>query len=70
MLKKEIGLPIVEVSDKSAKIHGSDILFTGMFDDWIDLIFLENRFKIITVGFIKCIIVNVFITYTWLSFTY
>jgi len=29
VLKKEIGLPIVEVSDKSAKLHGSDILFTG-----------------------------------------
>jgi len=30
VLKKEIGLPIVEVSDKSAKLHGSDILFTGI----------------------------------------
>jgi len=29
VLKKEIGLPIVEISDKSAKLHGSDILFTG-----------------------------------------
>ncbi|XP_050419879.1 N(G),N(G)-dimethylarginine dimethylaminohydrolase 1 [Adelges cooleyi] len=29
VLKKEIGLPIVEVSNKSAKLHGSDILFTG-----------------------------------------
>lgn len=29
VLKKEIGLPIVEVSDKSAKLHGNDILFTG-----------------------------------------
>ncbi|XP_050538565.1 N(G),N(G)-dimethylarginine dimethylaminohydrolase 1 [Daktulosphaira vitifoliae] len=29
VLKKEIGLPIVEVADKSAKLHGSDILFTG-----------------------------------------
>lgn len=30
VLKKEIGLPIVEISDKSAKLHGSDILFTGI----------------------------------------
>lgn len=30
VLKKEIGLPIVEVSEKSAKLHGSDILFTGI----------------------------------------
>lgn len=30
VLKKEIGLPILEVSDKSAKLHGSDILFTGI----------------------------------------
>jgi len=30
VLKKEIGLPIIEVSDKSAKLHGSDILFTGI----------------------------------------
>lgn len=41
VLKKEIGLPIVEVSDKSAKLHGSDILFTGI-NKWHKLI-LGNK---------------------------
>lgn len=29
MLKKELDLPIIEMSDTSAKLDGGDVLFTG-----------------------------------------
>lgn len=29
MLKKELDLPIVEISDPNAKLEGGDVLFTG-----------------------------------------
>lgn len=29
VLKKELNLPIVEISDESAKLDGGDVLFTG-----------------------------------------
>jgi dimethylargininase len=29
VLKKELDLPIVEISDESAKLDGGDVLFTG-----------------------------------------
>lgn len=29
VLKKELDLPIVEISDQNAKLDGGDVLFTG-----------------------------------------
>lgn len=29
VLKKELDLPIIEISDQNAKLDGSDVLFTG-----------------------------------------
>lgn len=29
VLKKELDLPIIEISDQDAKLDGSDVLFTG-----------------------------------------
>lgn len=31
MLKKELKLPIVEISDAKARLDGGDVLFTGNF---------------------------------------
>lgn len=31
VLKKELGLPVVEISDESARLDGGDVLFTGCF---------------------------------------
>lgn len=31
VLKKELDLPIVEITDDSAKLDGGDVLFTGKY---------------------------------------
>jgi len=32
ILQKELGLPIIEISDQSATIDGGDVLFTGIIN--------------------------------------
>lgn len=43
VLKKELDLPIVEISDPNAKLEGGDVLFTGTYIKKYLILFLINR---------------------------
>jgi len=48
IIQKELGIPIVEISDQTAIIDGGDVLFTG--DENIKLILNKRRLLIFGFG--------------------
>lgn len=43
IIQKELGIPVVEIKDQTAKLDGGDVLFTGRWDQREKLKHISQR---------------------------